>query len=319
VVAEWGREDDVEYRVAVAAEARRQHEVTTRRCADLDGRVGELAGELAGLREQLAAEEHDVERLEGLSLGRLLASLRGTRDDALARERAEADIARYRVAEAAQRLAAVQRELAVAREQLDRLAAAPEAYAAALTAKERYLTEGGDPRGLRLLALAEERGRLSAELRELREAQVAADTAAEALATVQDMLDSAGRWSTYDTFFGGGMISSSIKHHRLDEAAAAAGYADQCLAVLRTELADVPDIALGPQLEVSRLTRFADVWFDNVFTDLAVRGRIRKAQDNLFRCLQLVTHVRRQLQRRDTRTRARLAAIRTERHDILTT
>jgi hypothetical protein len=63
-----------------------------------------------------------------------------------------------------------------------------------------------------------------------------------------------------------------MKHSRLDEAAQAAAYADRCLAVLRTELADVPGLSLtAPQLAVDGLTRFVDVWFDNIFTDLAVR------------------------------------------------
>jgi hypothetical protein len=47
--------------------------------------------------------------------------------------------------------------------------------------------------------------------------------------------------------------------------------------VLRTELADVDGMALtAPQLAVDGLTRFVDIWFDNIFTDLAVRDRSSK-------------------------------------------
>lgn len=51
----------------------------------------DMTTQLAALRTRHAGEQEDVERLEGLSLTRVLASLRGTRDDTLERERAEAD------------------------------------------------------------------------------------------------------------------------------------------------------------------------------------------------------------------------------------
>src|SRR5262249_41950619 len=153
---------------------------------------------------------------------------------------------------------------------------------AALDAKERYLRQSADPRGGDLLRLAQERGRLAGELRETTEALQAAQAALDALAQVTDRLGSAENWSTYDTWFGGGAIASSVKHSRLDEAANAAAAADRRLAVLRTELAVVGDPGLtAPQLAIGGGTRFADVWFDNIFTDLAVGERIRQAQQNV--------------------------------------
>ncbi|MPZ28623.1 MAG: hypothetical protein GEV12_20035 [Micromonosporaceae bacterium] len=311
--------DDVEQRLAAAAEAVREHELTSRRCGELQERMDELATELAGLREQHAAEDRDVARLEGLSLTRVLAGLGGARDDALARERAEADAASYRVAAAQARLDVLHREHAAARARLDQLSTAPAGYAAALDAKERRLGESGDQRGRRLLELADERGRLTSELREVDEAVRATAAAGAALATLAGKLDSASGWSTYDTFLGGGVISSAVKHSRLDDAAAAAGQADRCLAVLRTELADVGGVALtAPQLAVDGTTRFVDVWFDNFFTDLTVRDRIKRAQQNVARSVQLVDGVRARLRQRAERAGDRLAAIGQERHDLLT-
>ncbi len=130
--------------------------------------------------------------------------------------------------------------------------------------------------------------------------------------------DSAGSWSAYDTFFGGGLISSAVKHSRLDDAAQAAAHADRCLAVLRTELADVPDGPLTAELEVSGLTRFVDVWFDNFLTDFAVGRRIKQARQNAARSMQFVAGLRGALDERDDYAWARLAEIATERHTLLT-
>ena len=275
----------------------REREIVGSRVAQLRGRQGELVAELDQLRRRHALEQRDVERLESLSLTRVVAGLRGAgrREDRLARERAEADAAHYRVAEAGQRLAAVERELAQAEARWAELAAVPAAFVAALDDKEAWVRAVGGPVADQMIRLAQDRGRTDAELRELAEASQAAGQAAQALRAVGEKLGSADSWSAYDTFFGGGVLSSSFKHDRLDEAARFAAHADRCLAVLRTELADVGIVRPVGRIGVDRGTRFLDVWFDNLFTDLAVRNHIKRAQDNLADARRRVAVVRRQL------------------------
>lgn len=310
---------DIEQRLTAAAHAVREREVTRQRQAELRARQGELEGTFSVLRDKASAERKDVERLEGMSLGRVLASLAGSRDERLSRESAEADAARYRVAEAESRLNAVRRELAAAEHRLARLESAPSAYTAVLHEKERYLTESGDRRGEALLALADERGWLTAELNETYEAIRGADAATAALMEVQDLLRSASDWSTYDTWFGGGMIASSIKHDRMDEAAQAAASADQRLAVLRRELADItgPGLGTGAELALAGGTRFADVWLDNFFTDPAVADRIRQAQQQAADSEETVRRLRGSLTARAGQVHARLNAIHSERRGLL--
>lgn len=52
-------------------------------------------------------------------------------------------------------------------------------------------------------------------------------------------MDSARSWGTYDTWFGGGLFSSMIKHGRIDEAEGYLHAVDAALERLRRELADV--------------------------------------------------------------------------------
>ncbi len=99
--------------------------------------------------------------------------------------------------------------------------------------------------------MADEQGRLTADLMETGEAIAAADAATAALWQVDDVLRSASGWSTYDTWFGGGVIASSVKHNRMDEAAQAAAVADQRLAVLHVELADITGPALGTATQLT--------------------------------------------------------------------
>jgi len=309
---------NLEQRLADAAAALREHEALTAHCANLRQRLTELTAQLDDVRKALADEERDVARLEGLSLTRVLAALRGSRDDDLARERAEADAAEYRVADANSRLEAVRREYEDAQARLQALASAPASYAALLDEKEQVLTASDDPRGRELLEIADERGRWTGELHEIAEAVRAADTARRALAEVERHLSSASGWSTYDTFFGGGAISSAMKHSRLDEAARAAAHADRCLAVLRTELADVGGMALtAPGLAVDGMTRFVDIWFDNIFTDLAVRDRIDQAKQSVAQSVRVVDEIHQRLAQRRVEAEGRITQLDQQRHELL--
>ena len=311
--------DDIEPRLEAAAQAVRELEVTRRRCDDLRARQHDLSAEAESRRAECHVEEHEVERLEHLSLARVLASLKGSREEAMERERAEAAAARYRAADAQARLDSVTRELESAGQRLAQLAQAPDQYAAILAEKERLLTESGDPRRAALLSLADERGRLTAEVSEMGSAVRDAEAAKRALQRVQDTLASARSWNTYDTYFGGGFLADIKEHDRLDQAAQEAHEADRRMAALRTELAELDHTTeTSPLIAISGATRFVDMWFGNIFTDLAIRDRISQGQQNVEHSLQVVKGVQQRLAARMTQAQARLTQIEADRRDLLT-
>jgi uncharacterized protein with GYD domain len=311
--------DAIEQRLAAAAQAAHEYALCERQRVHLCARERAAAMDLDAAREQYAGEEKDVERLERLSLTRVLTVLHGSRQDVLAREKAEAEAARYRVAQAQQRLDSVRAELSSMGERQARLAGAPQAYADALAAKEEYLTDSADPRGARLLALAEERGQLTAELGELRRASGDAGAAAQALTEVQGHLGTAASWPTFDTYSDYGAAANAIKHNRIDQAAQAARTADQRLAALRADLAELGGyLPTAPRLEISAGFRFADTFLNNVFTDLTVGGQIRQAQDNVGRSVQQVRALRDRLREQTGAVTGQLDAMDAERRQLLT-
>ena len=310
--------DEIERRLAAAAQAAREYDLCRQQHDQQSAREKAAAADLDAARRDYAGEEKDVERLEHLSLTRVLASLHGSRDDALAREKAAAEAARYKVAQAQQRLDSARAELASLQDRLAQLAGAPQAYTGALAAKEQYLTHSADPRGARLLALAGERGRLTAELSELHRASDDADAAGQALADVQDRLGNAANWSTFDTYFDHGMVANAIKHDRIDQAAQAASTADERLAALRTDLTELGGYEpTAPRLEVSGGFKFADIFFNNIFTDLAVGRQIREAQDNVDRSVQQIQELQDRLKHQIGTVTERLDAMDAERQQLL--
>jgi len=310
---------EIEQRLAAAARAAREYDLCGQQLAALRARERAAAADLDAARQDYAGDEKDVDRLEHLSLTRVLAALHGSREDALAREKAEAEAARYRLAQAQQRLDAARAELASLEDRLAQLAGAPQAYAAALADKEQYLTRSGDPRGARLLELADQSGRMTAELDELHRANDHAGAAVQALADVQDRLGTAANWSTFDTYFDHGMVANAIKHDRIDQAAQAARAADQRLAALRSDLAELGSYEpTAPRLEVSAGFKFADIFFNNIFTDLAVGSQIRDAQDNVDRSMRQVRALQDRLGGQVRTVTERLAAIDADRQSLLT-
>ncbi|GAA3914454.1 hypothetical protein [Actinoplanes auranticolor] len=306
--------EDIETRLTALAGLVREAELLRARRAELDQRCTEQAAALTELRSQWAGEVRDVERLEGLSLSRVLMALRGAHAEELSREQAEADAARYRVAEAESRLAAVRAELATVDARLAEFADLPARFARAVDDKESHLRRTGGPQVTRLLTLAGERGRVEAELRELHEAGRAADVAMGALAELRRQLDRLSARQTSNNLLGGAVALRTPDW--LDGVARSAAYADRCLVVLHTELADVGlarPLGHAPRPVVTP-TGFAQVFF----SDMLMRDQINQAIRNTDGSAALVTEIHRDVAARTEAARAYWSGLMRERQDLLT-
>ncbi|HST80944.1 MAG TPA: hypothetical protein VLL08_04275 [Kineosporiaceae bacterium] len=259
---------------AVAAKAERDSLV--RRSAAAQRQCAAADTVLTGTAAALASESADVAKLESLSFTRVLASLRGDRASALDAERAEQKRAEY-----AHAVAVATRDAAFAERQRLRLALSKAAevdrrYAAALAAKEAWLLAGPpDERARELAESAERRGRLEALERETTEAIAAGSAALQSLSQARTTLSSANTWANIDVFAGGGLLVDSLKRSRMDEAAGQLHAAETALLRFGSELADIN--ASIEALQLNLTMSVLDIAFDNVFTDLAVRGRIGDA------------------------------------------
>ncbi len=145
---------------------------------------------------------------------------------------------------------------------------------------------------------------LQAEGRELDEALAAVAQARRRVGEARERLGSAHSWGTYDTWFGGGLFSSMIKHERIDEADRAMGQVDAALETVRRELADV---GVGPvgSVGIDPLHRTLDVWFDNFLSDLGTQGRIKDAQGRLDGLSAALDGAEQELDAPDDRARGR--------------
>ncbi|MCV7337436.1 hypothetical protein [Mycolicibacterium senegalense] len=302
--------------LASATSAMREAQTLERQLGAARLHAEESAARAAAAEGRLGAESRDVDKLESLSLTKIWAHLKGSHADDLVREAAERECAEYDYLTQRARADADQRHVEYLTNRIAALGDVRLDLERALNAKEQWLRDNDGPGAARLIEIASMRGRLTAELAEMEQASAAGQRALQNLRSAAAQLDSARSWSAYDTWFDGGLIASMVKEGKLDGVAASLRSADTDLKRFSTELADVH--MEGVQLiELSSFTRVFDVWFDNFFTDFAVRDRIIEAQEKVD---QATAGIKRILGDLDRRTRAhagelnRLAA---ERADLL--
>lgn len=111
-----------------------------------------------------------------------------------------------------------------------------------------------------------------------REVQEAVQAGEEALAGIQkarEKLGSAKNWGIFD-MLGGGMISSMVKHSRMDDASEDMEEAKRKLAAFERELKDI-SISADLSVEMGSFLRFVDTFMDNLFVDFMVQSRIDDA------------------------------------------
>jgi hypothetical protein len=305
-----------DYELASATAALQATESLDRRLEAARRQAEESAERAAAAQVRVAAEGRDVERLQSLSLTKILSHLKRSHDNDLARETAEHQAAEYEYLTLRARADADGRIVDDLQRRRVGLGDVKNRYEHALTAKERWLREHYDPAAVRLCEIAEIRVLLTAELSEIGQAREAAERAAEHLREAAELLVSARSWSAYDTWWGGGFVTSWMKRNNLDGVAAEMRAADAALKRFTTELSDVH--MEGLQLvEAGALTRFFDVWFDNLFTDLSVRDRIIAAQKKVDEALAGVREFQTTLPQRAHRCTAELARLEEERVALL--
>ncbi len=264
-------------RLTQAAERVARREKLSRRVADLEAEHREAAETAERLKEKLHQERLDVEQLEGISLTALLATILGSKEQQLEKERQDALAAELKYPEARTRLKALEADLDRARCQLRELDGAEAAYQELLREKEELISRSGRPGAEEIFRLTEREQELDWHVQQLSEEAHRAGVHADgSLARVVELLKSARNWGTWD-ILGGGLIATHVKHSRMDAAQAAAHAAQRDLAIFRRELKDVSaDVEVG-QANIEGFARFADHFFDGLIADWVVQSRINQS------------------------------------------
>jgi len=224
-------------------------------------------------------EQKDVERLERVSLSSVWATLRGSKEADMDREKAEEWTARLKWQEAQRQLAEIQSEI---KDREARIAADDDCetrYEAVLVEKEQAYRKKDPVLAAKLADIERREMPLAVRCKELREAVDAGERAMSQIATALEKLDAADSWSTWD-ILGGGLLADVMKYNNLDEAQRLIEQVQSDLRRYQAELADVAQMAQF-KLQYSDMLHVADVFFDSFFADWMVSDRIAEAASQL--------------------------------------
>lgn len=129
--------------------------------------------------------------------------------------------------------------------------------------------------------------------RELREAKLAGQEALDYLNRAADSLQSAGNWGIVD-MLGGGLISTFVKHSKMNDAEELVQQARSALKRFQKELMDVENVEEF-HIETGDFLTFADYFFDGIIADWLMQSRIQEARTQVENARQKVTYIMEQL------------------------
>ncbi|PFN95893.1 hypothetical protein COJ85_25285 [Bacillus sp. AFS076308] len=230
------------------------------------------------LRARLNSEQKDVHKLESISLTNLIATLTGTKDEKLAKEKQELIVAQHKLEEAEKTKREIDKAMEDLREKLLNLNRAEYNYQQLLLQKENIVKASTSPFAAKVFELSEQEGVLKSYVNELDEAKAAGNAVVRTLAHAISALEKAEGWGTWD-LLGGGTISDLVKHQHIDKAEKFLHHAQTGMRQFQKELLDIKETALL-QVNISGMLKFADFFFDGFIADFMVQGKIQKSLQN---------------------------------------
>lgn len=252
-----------------------------------------LSQKVSKLEGTMLRERKDVDRLEGRSLAAFVYYAMGKKEEKLDAERREYYAARVKYDAAARELEAIRQDIEATEEDLQDLQDCEERYARALEEKRLAIEAAGTPDTDALLGKERTLTFLHSQERELEEAITAGNAALRTANDVAASLRSAEDWGTFD-LLGGGLLADAAKHEKLDEAQKNVEELQVHLQRFNKELSDV-SIRADIQISIDAMLKFADCFFDNLFTDAAVLDRIKQAHTQVDQTRDQILGVLRQL------------------------
>ena len=129
--------------------------------------------------------------------------------------------------------------------------------------------------------------------KEKREAIEAGCRALDSLHAAENNLNSAKNWGMVD-MFGGGFLSTMLKHSKIDQAKQNMEQAKYDLRNFSRELNDV-NMVCNLNININDFLAFADYFFDGFVVDWMVQDRINNAKRQVEEAIRRTEHIINQL------------------------
>ena len=235
------------------------------------------------LKQVLEKEYHDVEQLDKLNLTALFYSILGNKDKKQEKERQEYLKAKLQYEEAIEEIKLIKRTVEQLRIEINLLKNSEEKYQLLLREKEEFLLSLEDESSKNLQDVIDDINAAALHIQEIEEVLQEAEPALHYLNETFNQLQSAESWGTFD-MIGGGLLVTSIKHGKIDEARLGISKAQFYLDNLSRELRDVVlPTQLNESIDIGDFNSFGDYIFDGLIFDFIVQEKISKSKSHVQR------------------------------------
>ena len=235
------------------------------------------------LKQLLEKEYHDVEQLDKLNLTALFYSILGNKDKKQEKERQEYLKAKLQYEEAIEEIKLIKRTVEQLRIEINLLKNSEEKYQLLLREKEEFLLSLEDESSKNLQGVIDDINAAALHIQEIEEVLQEAEPALHYLNETFNQLQSAESWGTFD-MIGGGLLVTSIKHGKIDEARLGISKAQFYLDNLSRELRDVVlPTQLNESIDIGDFDSFGDYIFDGLIFDFIVQEKISKSKSHVQR------------------------------------
>ena len=235
--------------------------------------VAKKTAELEGIKKK---EQLDVDKLEGKTIKALFFTLAGTKEEKLSQERQEAYVAAMKYDAAKRDLEGIVADLHICETELNQLTDCEAEYEHLLEQKKNSIKQEASRKANEVMLLEKDLAGLEHEITELEEALDVGYEAFDLVDGIVHELDEAHKLAEWDTFMDNMLIDIQKQEHIKNAQDSIADLRNK-LRRFKTELADV-NIEGDIQIEMDDFSKFADWFFDNIFTDWDIKAKIENSQ-----------------------------------------
>ncbi|MDF2590791.1 MAG: hypothetical protein K0S75_257 [Clostridia bacterium] len=292
--------------------------VLQQRLQKLEERIIDAEKDMQRILRQYNAEAVDVDLMKKDSLSNTWLKLIKRYEGKLDKETQEMLAAKIEYDKASDRVSDLRSELYQLNSRIQSLLVNKQAYEAELMQREEIVKSSITSKAFFIYRkLQEEREKLSKQLVEVDEAKKVAYLVLGTAQSALEHLQSAEGWATYDIWARGGVVSHMAKYNHIDNAQADFNRLSYQIKDLEKELSDIKIFEKTYKVGIDSTTRMFDFWFDNIFTDLNVRDKIRTDKEEVSRLIQKIKSIIAKVEEVKLETQRELTAVENNKRELL--
>ncbi|WP_415349147.1 hypothetical protein [Clostridium perfringens] len=254
-------------------------EILEKRNLSLENELNSKEKELGELEKRLNKELKDVQKLKSLSFSNLISNILRNKDEKLEKEESEYLEAKLKYDNFKFKVEKLRYDVEENNNRLGQLINIEGKYKDLISEKRELVKKFNLNIRDEIIEIENEIKDLLSNKTEISEALREANNCLMISEETLKSLRGAKNWGIYD-IVGGGMISSAIKHNRIDDAKTYMERLSYSVDRLNKELGDVDTSIFNEGLNISGFSYTFDIFFDNIFSDFSVQGEIN---DSLYK------------------------------------